>query len=104
MHLEQLAGLGDPEAAAELAAIPTLPPEGAHIFRWWLELAATRTSSGFGPNPITRREIHDWENDTGNLPEPWERRVIFDIDAVWRRGLNDKADDPKQAEQEEEEG
>lgn len=81
--LEDLAAEGDPEALMELAALPTLPPLGAHIWTWFAEIAATRGTAGMGPVPLTRAEVHAWEQDEGQRLDLWERRAIFRIDAAW---------------------
>lgn len=81
--LQSLADQGDPEALAELAALPPLPKLGAHVWQWFSELAATRTTSGLGPNRLTRAEIHAWEADEGHRLDLWERRAIMRIDQAW---------------------
>lgn len=78
-----MAAQGDPESIAELASLPTLPPHGEHLWRWFAELSALRTSSGMGLNRITRAEIHAWEADEGQSLELWERRALLAMDAAW---------------------
>jgi hypothetical protein len=86
-HLEILARDGDPASIAELYHGPKLPKGAAHVWGYWIALCETRTSSGFGPNPITRHDVHAWEADEGHALEPWERRSIFRLDAIYRRTL-----------------
>ncbi len=81
--LEAMAAQGDPESMAELAALPELPPLGEHLWRWFAELSALRTSTGMGPSRITRAEIRAWEADEGHALELWERRALIAIDAAW---------------------
>lgn len=78
-----MAEQGDPEAIAELEGLPKLPRHGAHLWRWWQDIGATRQSGGMGVSRLSRREIHEWEADEGQRLERWERRVILDIDAAW---------------------
>jgi len=66
-----------------LANAAALPPLAAYLWHWWIELAATRTSSGLGPNPITRHDLHAWEADTHHRLRAWERQAILRIDALW---------------------
>lgn len=87
MQLEALAGAGDEESRDTLDNAPPMPPLAAHLWEWWLELAETRTSSGFGPNPITRHDVHAWEADENRRLRSWERRLIFRIDALWRASV-----------------
>lgn len=78
-----MAEQGDLESIAELAAARTLNRHGAHLWTWWHEIAATRSTSGMGVSRLTRREIHEWEADEGQRLKRWERRVILGIDAAW---------------------
>jgi hypothetical protein len=87
--LESLAGQGDPEAAAELADQPELPPLGAHLWGYFIEIAATRSSGGMGPSRLSRVEIRTWEADEGVELEPWERRTILAIDSAYLASLAD---------------
>lgn len=57
---------------------------------YWIALSATRTSNGFGPNPITRHDVHAWEADEGHSLAPWERRALFRIDAAYLRSKAEK--------------
>lgn len=87
MHLEALARDGDPQAIAELHYGPQLPPLAQHLWLLWLDLCSTRSSNGFGLNPLTRHDLHAWEADEGGRLDPWERRVLFRIDAAYRASL-----------------
>ena len=49
-----------------------------------MEIAATRGSSGFGLNPLSRLEVHAWEADEGISLDAWERRAIFKLDGIYR--------------------
>ncbi len=88
--MEALARQGDPEAIAELSNLPTLPELVAHLWAIFQDLSALRGSNGFGPSRISRFEIRLWEEDEGVKLEPWERRTIMAIDAVYIR-LNAEA-------------
>lgn len=80
---------GDPESLAEMEAIPTLPPLGAHLWGWFLDLHATRSSGGMGgPSRLTRLEIRTWEEDEGRSLAIWQRRLILDIDAAWQAAVS----------------
>jgi hypothetical protein len=85
--LQSLADQGDPDAISELAALPQLPHHGAHLWTWFTEISATRSSSGMGPNRLTRAEIHAWEADEHQRLELWERRAIMKLDAAWLANL-----------------
>jgi hypothetical protein len=74
---------GDDEARAILEDHPPIPPLAAYLWSWWVDLASTRTSSGFGPNPLTRHDLHAWEADTFHRLNGWERATILKLDALW---------------------
>ena len=82
-----MAAQGDIEAEFELYHGPELPDLAAHVWGWWLDLSTTRGSSGFGPQPLNRREVSRWEEDEGVGMAPWERRAIFRVDAAWRASI-----------------
>lgn len=85
VHIEALARGGDPDAKHELASQPKLPKGAAHVWKYFQEVAETRGSSGFGPNPITRLEIRLWEEDEAVSLAPWERKAILSIDRHFLR-------------------
>jgi hypothetical protein len=67
-----------------LADQPELPPLGAHLWGYFIEIAATRSSGG-----MSRVEIRTWEADEGVELEPWERRTILAIDSAYLASLAD---------------
>jgi len=87
-HLESLARGGDLEAEAELAAIPSLPRLGAHLWSYFSELHQTRSLNGMAVARLTRQEIRQWEADEGHVLERWERRVVMAIDAAFVASLS----------------
>ena len=97
--MESLARQGDVGAQAELANQPALPRHAAYLWRYFLELDATRTSSGFGPNPITRLEIRLWQEDEGVHLDPWERLALLKVDALYLKSLNPTDDPEEEAEE-----
>lgn len=88
-HLEAAARQGDPEAIAELEAAPPLPPLAAHIWLTFLDLHATRPSTGMGVSRLSRLDVQAWERDEGQALEPWERRALMAIDAAWLKTVLD---------------
>lgn len=88
MHLQALADQGDPGAIAELFHGPTLPKHAEHIWLWWRDLTSTRGGNGFSLNPITRLEIHAWQDDEGIPLQAWERRAILRVDMTYRASLS----------------
>jgi hypothetical protein len=47
---------------------------------WFLELSATRQTSGFSVSPISYGEVEAWASLTGTITEPWEVTAIRAID------------------------
>lgn len=89
VHLKNLADQGDPEAQAELADLPKLPPLASHLWSYWLQLAATRQQGANGPARLTRAEIRLWEEDEGCPLERWERRAVIALDGAWHRVVSE---------------
>jgi len=84
VHLEKLADLGEPDAIAELDAVPKLSRLASHIWGWFIDLARCRQYAGMGSAmPISYRDVQAWRDVTGAEPEPWELNAIFAIDAAW---------------------
>jgi len=61
-------------------ATAILPSEVAHIWEWFCELAAARTSGGMALNPITYPDIEAWARLTDSRPTPWEVSLLRRID------------------------
>lgn len=64
----------------ELADAPTCPQSASHVWMWFLELSATRQTSGFSVSPISYGEVEAWASLTGTITEPWEVTAIRAID------------------------
>ncbi|MGY2048914.1 phage tail assembly chaperone [Methylobacterium sp. JK268] len=60
-----------------------MPPAGAHLWRWFWDLSAQRTGSGFGPNPLQFSEICAWQALAGVRMKTWERRSILKMDETF---------------------
>ena len=72
---------------AELEDEPELPPGGAHVWQWFIELAGAR-QSGFAPNPISFDQLGWWAWLTGRRPARWELRALGLIDSEWLRMIS----------------
>lgn len=99
--LQQVAGLGD--MAAHLASLerqtgrrvapetPDLPFPLVHLWQWFVtELAPRRSSSGFGPNPLSYGDVEAWARFTGRTPTPMEVRVLLRLDDCFMATLRQK--------------
>lgn len=62
---------------------PEVPPQAAHLLGWFYELNAGRTSSGFGPNPLTWGDFTAWASLTGTTLRPWEVRMLKRLDHLF---------------------
>lgn len=95
VHLEALADQGDTNAWVELNCLPPLSSAVEHIWRSWLDISSTRPTGGLSIMGLTRHDIHAYEQDEGISFEPWERRLIFRIDAVWRASVQKEEGETK---------
>jgi hypothetical protein len=66
----------------EFSPIPA-PESIIHIWYWFQQLSRTRSSNGFGQDPISYNEINAWSQLTGVDPEPIEVQAIMVIDSVF---------------------
>lgn len=67
----------------ELADEPDLPYLAAHVWYYFLELHRTRSSNGFGENPLSYAEIECWCRLTGIVLEQWELQALVGIDGAY---------------------
>lgn len=71
---------------------PEIPPDAEHIWAWFLDLHQARGGNGFGPNPISWRDLVAWRDLTGVTIYPAEIMAIMELDRLW---LKSQADKPK---------
>ena len=62
---------------------PGIPVGGALVWRWFLDLNRTRSSSGFAPNPLTYSEIEAYARLYRWPLEPRHVDMIMAMDRVW---------------------
>lgn len=67
--------------------VPALPPQAAHLWDIYAQLAAARGSNGFGPNPIGWAELEAWQRLNGFDLSPWEAETLIHIDYAARAAL-----------------
>jgi hypothetical protein len=65
--------------APELKDLPSLPLGTEHIWRWFCDLDAKRTS-GWSMNPITWSDIHAYFGIRRVRPQPWELTALARLD------------------------
>ena len=87
-HMEaanrMLAGMGKALPANAFSAEPSSPPIGAeHIWVWFWEVALTRGSNGFAPNPLSPIDIWAWSQLNGLTLRPWEVRALHMLDQAF---------------------
>ena len=61
---------------------PDMPTEAEHVWRWFLDLHASR-ASGMGPTALQYLEIKAWSDLTRTEIRPWEARALKRIDDEW---------------------
>lgn len=60
-----------------------VPEAGRIAWGWFIDLCCTRTSNGFGPNPISYAEIEAYARLTRWPLEPRHIALIRAMDDVW---------------------
>lgn len=71
------------ELAREALVGPPLPARVAHVWPWYLELAASRGGT-LAPAPISFGEIRAWSQLTGVVPSPYDVRLLQACDQAAR--------------------
>lgn len=84
-HYDQLMSLQRQtgRVPAELRDAPELPAYAAHVWRDFLDLHASRGSTGFGPARITWQDIACWQSVTGARLLPWEVTALLKLDLAY---------------------
>jgi hypothetical protein len=60
-----------------------MPENYAHCWAWFGELSRTRSSNGFGQNPISYAEIDAWSRLTNIELTPLEVSAIMQLDSAY---------------------
>lgn len=60
-----------------------MPKAGEFLWQWFMELHATRGSSGWGPSRITYQDLFFWSLLTGVHLTPSDVRVLRTLDSVY---------------------
>lgn len=66
----------------EYKSLP-MPSVLQHIWPWFMELSRSRSSGGFGPNPVSYQEIRAWSELTGVRPDNIEVQCIQALDLTY---------------------
>lgn len=61
------------------------PTEAAYLFAYWCSMNARRTSSGFGPNPITEEGVIAWQRRRGIVLDRVEHEAIDALESMYFR-------------------
>jgi hypothetical protein len=67
---------------AELDSIIELPHSMYELWRFFIELHNSRSSNGFGVNPLSYTEIDSYFRLQQIVPEVWEVSTIKKLDSV----------------------
>jgi hypothetical protein len=76
--------------APELANLPDLPEETAHIWQWYCDLSSAR-GAGFSINAIAWTDIWAYFDLKRMRPEPWEVQTIRALDDAFLVSRIDEA-------------
>lgn len=95
-HLEAVArmtGTRPPELDG-----PALPECLAHVWAWFVELAAARQGNGFSALPLSWSDMAAWQRLTGADPSPDEVRLLRRLDQLALAHLDSPKPPPKPSE------
>jgi hypothetical protein len=73
---------GAGQVPEEYQSLP-FPEALSHCWHWFIALSRSRSSNGFGANPISYNEIVSWSDLTGVRPDPIEVQAIISLDAAY---------------------
>ena len=62
---------------------PPLPAEATHLWDTFIEVAARRQNSGWGPLPITHQQLESWSRLKAWPLAPWEVDAIMALDSTF---------------------
>lgn len=74
---------------------PEVPMAGRRVWSVFLDLSATRGSTGFGPAPITFGEIEAWSRLNREPIRPFELTMLRAMDAAFLKAAADRSDEPE---------
>lgn len=66
----------------ELEELLDLPESTIHIWNWFIDLSNSRSSNGFGANPLSYSEIWSYFNLMQITPDEWEVKLIKALDNI----------------------
>lgn len=72
----------------------SIPPGGELLWRWFLDLSATRTYHAAGPNPISYGEVEAYRRLTGWPLEPRHVAIIMAMDEVFVSHVHKRSTPP----------
>lgn len=61
---------------------PDFPEELTHVWDAFIQMSASRQSSGGGPAPITYQDMEAWMRLTRKVMRPREVRTIKEMDGI----------------------
>ncbi len=62
---------------------PEIPTSLAYLWQWFQELSFSRSSHGYGHNPLSYGDMDAWARLTGRRLDPWEVQALKDVDVVF---------------------
>jgi hypothetical protein len=68
---------------------PDVPECVGHVLAWFFDLSKRRQPGMAGVSPLTPGDIAAWRDLLGILIEPFEVRMILDLDDAYRSAANE---------------
>jgi len=74
---------------------PPAPEPLAHLMQWFRQLSLARPMGVNAPQPITWPDLAAWSGLMQLHLQPWESRLLSDLDAHWRTAWRDGREKPR---------
>lgn len=75
--------------------VPSLPAELAHVWGYFLQMNAKRTTGAMAPNPISDEQVMAWQRRHHVVLDPFEGECIDALDEVFLASEPDSPDSKK---------
>ena len=62
---------------------PECPHMAQYLWNWFCELHGARSGNAEGVNPVSFRDILDWQEVTGHKLHQWEVRAVRALDQAY---------------------
>ena len=76
----------------EYENLPELPTEATQVWNWYVQIAQSRGSNGYGPNALSNQEIKAFFELEGFMPDAWEVNLIRKLDSAYMQHISKQSE------------